>query len=363
MLRPFLLIPAALALCAAGCDRGQPPEGRSRSATPVHVLVSPLQIEPTRTRVEAVGTSRAIRSIELHPATSGEVAAVHFEPGQRVSKGDLLVELDKRDERLAVDLARVRVEDAERLLERYRRSGSSGAVLPTQLDAAETAVETARIELERAQVALDDRTIRAPFDGYVDVTEVYPGDRINPDTVITTLDDRSALLVSFDVPELMIRELETGGEVDLSMWNFADRKFRGTVTEIGSRIDPATRTFVARATVDNASDALRPGMSFQVSVSVEGATKPVVSETAVQWGADGAFIWTIVDGRAVRVPVRIVQRQQGRVLIETDLEPGSPIVVEGVQRMRDGIEVTVGNDATVTRGPARHEDTPRADAG
>lgn len=361
MQRPsYLILPTAVLILAA-CQPETPQESAWVSG-PVPVLVSPLEIDNTQTRVEAVGTSRAIRSIEVHPATSGEVDAVRFEPGQKVAQGDVLVELDRRDEALAVDLARVRLADAERLLERYRRSGSSGAVLPTQLDAAETAVETARIELERARVALDYRTVRAPFAGHVDVTEVYPGDRINPDTLITTLDDRSALLVSFEVPEVLIGELDTGAEVELSTWNVRGRTFPGKVVEISSRIDPGTRTFVARATVDNSADALRPGMSFRVSVTINGADYPVVSETAVQWGADGAFIWTVRNSRAVRVPVRIVQRQQGRVLIEADLEAGEPVVVEGIQRMRDGLEVSVSNDS-LTGAPMPSRSEPVADVG
>lgn len=330
----------AFALAALAACGGDASSGISPGAAPIRVLVQPLAIDRTRTRVEAVGTSRAIRSIELHPATSGEVEAVHFEPGQKVSSGDVLVELDRRDEVLAVELARVRLADAERLYERYQRSSASGAVLPTEVDAAGTAVQSARIELQRAQVALDYRTIRAPFDGYVDITEVYPGDRINPDTLITTLDDRSALLVSFDVPELLISDLKPGADVNLSTWNDRDRTFTGKVVEIASRIDPQTRTFVARATVDNVGDDLRPGMSFRVSINVEGAAHPVVPETAVQWGADGAYIWRVEDGKARREAVRIVQRQQGRVLIDADVGEGELIVVEGIQRMRDGIDIT-----------------------
>jgi len=353
-----------LALSAALLARcgGSESSGHGAAGAPVRVLVEPLTFDNTFTRVEAVGTSRAIRSIELHAATSGEVDAIHFEPGQRVSQGDLLVELDKRDEVLAVQLARVRLEDADRLYERYQKSATSGAVLPTQLDAARTAAESARIELERARVALDYRTIHAPFSGFVDITEVDPGDRINPDTVITTLDDRSALLVNFDVPELLIGDLKPGDEVTLATWNDRGRTFKGKVVEIGSRIDPTTRTFVARATVDNGSDALRPGMSFRVSINVEGNRHPVVAETAVQWGADGAYLWTVDDGRAKRRLVRIVQRQQGKVLLDAEIEAGELVVVEGIQRMREGIAVSYDDSSMLGQNPANSGSFDATDA-
>ena len=329
---------AATLTLVSGCSDDQP-GARVQGSAPTRVLVEPLGFEAALTRVEAVGTSRAIRSVELHPATSGEVVSVNFEPGQLVARGDVLVELDSRDEQLAVDLARVRLKDAERLYQRYLKTGSSGAVLPTDIDAAKTQVDAARIELDKAKVALDHRTIDAVFDGFVGISDVDAGDRVNLETIITTLDDRSALLVSFEVPELLITNLKVGTQVSLGTWQSRTAEFSGEVVDVGSRIDPTTRTFVARARVDNASDELRPGMSFRVLVDIEGAAYPVIAETAVQWGADGAYVWTVIDGEARRIPVRIVQRNQGRVLVEADLQQGALIVIEGVQRMRDGTAV------------------------
>lgn len=336
--------PFAIALTCAGallsaCS-GEPPASAAPAAAPTTVIVEPLQLDRARTRLEAVGTSRAMKSIELYPATSGEVVSVNFQPGQWVSKGDVLVELDQREEALAVSLVELQLRDAERLYDRYRRSGDSGAVLPTTIDAARTAVESSRIELERARVALDYRTIEAPFDGFVGITDVDSGDRINPDTLITTFDDRSSLLVTFDVPEALIGQLEVGNDVSVATWNGREPATVGRIVDIGSRIDPATRTFAARASVDNQSDRLRPGMSFRVSMSIEGTEYPAIAETAVQWGADGAYVWIVVDGRVERVPVSIVQRQQGVVLVDAGLDPGDLIVVEGIQRMRAGLDVS-----------------------
>jgi len=333
---------AALALGAlAGCGDDGPAAGNGDSRSQaVPVVVEPLRYDSARTRLEAVGTSRALQSIEIHPATSGEVIAVHFAPGEQVARGEVLVELERREEELAVALAEVRLEDAKRLYDRYRRSADSGAVLPTTVDAARTAVDSAEIELERAKVALDFRTIRAPFAGYVGITDVDPGDRINPDTIVTTLDNRSALLVSFEAPESLSGQVAVGDEVSVAPWNAREPAAWGTVEDIGSRIDPQTRTFVVRARVDNDSDTLRPGMSFRVGMDLVGTPFPVVAETAVQWGADGAYVWSVANGIVERVPVSIVQRKQGSVLIDTELESGSLVVIEGTQRMRSGIEVT-----------------------
>jgi RND family efflux transporter MFP subunit len=146
--------------------------------------------------------------------------------------------------------------------------------------------------------------------------------------------------VSFEVPEAITGDLAVGDEVEIATWNSRSPTAFGEVVDIGSRIDPATRTFVARARVANEADALRPGMSFRVSLNLEGTPYPVVSETGVQWGADGAYVWSVVDGKARRVPVSVIQRQQGQVLVDGNLEEGDLIVVEGIQRMREGSDVS-----------------------
>ena len=80
-------------------------------------------------------------------------------------------------------------------------------------------------------------------------------------------------------------------------------------------------------------------MSFRVTVNVEGSEYAVVAETAVKWGANGAYIWLIRDGKATRTPVKIIQRRQGRALIDADLSKADDVVVEGIQRLRDGVTV------------------------
>lgn len=351
------VVAALTLITAAGCsDTSESTDWGQRSAAPaVRVIAEVLQLEREQTRVEAVGTSRARLSAELYAPTSGEVVAVNFEPGQAVKAGDILVELDSREEKLAVRVAALRLEDAERLYDRYKRSESSGAVVPTVLDAARTAVETARVELARARLALDDRTIEAVFDGFVGSTEVDPGDRVTTTTLITTLDDRSSLFVSFDLPEAFIGELTVGEQVQLETWNGKAPVVNGEVVDIGSRINPQNRTFVARARVSNENDSLRPGMSFRARIDVQGELFAVVSETGVHWGADGAYVWSVINGAAAKIPVRIVQRRAGRALIDGALSDGDLIVVEGTQRMRDGLAVNyeiqrLANNPT--KGPA-----------
>ncbi len=315
------------------------------------VLVESVAFKPVITRLETVGTSRAKRSASIFPAADGEVRDVQFEAGDYVEEGKLLLALDARAERLAVELAELQMADARRTLERRQELAETGAVTQAALDEAQRMFDEARIALETARVALQDRKIVAPFGGHVGTTDIDPGDRVTSSTEITTLDDRSALLVRFEVPEAFISSLSLGREVDLAPWNDPSDRRRGEIVEIGSRVDPVSRTFQARARVANPGDRLRPGQSFKVVLTLTGRSYPAVPEIAVLWGGDGAYLWAVRDGVAASVPVTIVERRRGEVLVDADLAQDTLVIVEGVQRIREGYEVDIVDpgDGLMTR--------------
>ena len=345
-----LVAPADGHQAASGPAGGQAAERRRGGNRAASVLVEAVEIRAQRTRIETVGTARAYRSVTLHPASAGEVAAVHFAPDQKVRKGSVLLALDSRREKLAVDLARVRVGKARQLLSRYERSAGSGAYAESTVSDARSTLEEAEIALRQAEVALSDRQVIAPFDGFIGLAEVDVGDRIGTGDAITTLDDRASLLVGFSVPELFLGRIGAGHPVEVATWAARDQPIPGEIVDLGSRIDPVSRSFTARARVANAGDEFRPGMSFAVTLDVRGSRYPLVPEISVRYGTDGAFVWVVREGAAMRVPVRIVERQEATVLVDATLEDGEPVVVEGIQRLRPGLAVDVAAPEPSTPG-------------
>ncbi len=320
----------------------EPGAGSRERETPAQpVVTEAVAWQPRQVKVEAVGTSRAYKSVTLYPEVRGEVVEVSLKAGDRVKAGQAIVKLDDRDQKLAVELAQVNLEDAKRLFSRYKRTRSSGSVTESALDDARSAVERARLSLARAQVALDYRRVKAPFDGHIGITNIDPGARIDPSTAITTIDDRSTLLVTFQVPELFLGQIKEGQSISVATWANGNPDHQGQVIDIDSRVSPDTRTFAVRAQVDNSADLLRPGMSFRVTLSMEAGRYPVIPEVALQWGNDGAFVWAVQEnGTVTRVPATVVQRLQGAILVESDLPEGQSVVTEGTQRMREGLPVT-----------------------
>lgn len=327
---------------AAGSKDGASRGGGTR------VLVENLTLATDRTMVRAVGTGAAHNSAAIHPSVSGEVVEVRFRAEQRVKKGAVLVRLNDEHQRLAVRLAEVALRKATRDVARIERLAKSGHASRNSLDTAQTELESARVRHAQARADLADRAVVAPFSGVIGLTDISIGDRVTNATPIATLDERSVILVDFNLPEDYAARLRVGGAVNVRPSTQPDRTIAGTVTAMGSRIDEASRTLRIRAEIPNPDDSIRPGTSFGVEIAFTGRAYPSVPEVAVLWSRDGAFLWRASGGgsgkdaedgkgaTAEKVFVKLVSRDKGRILVDGKLNPGDRIVVEGVQGLRPG---------------------------
>lgn len=323
---------AVFVLFSTSCTEEAPrPE---REAVPI--VAQKVAMLPEQVDITVVGSARAATSAQIFPETAGQVVKVRFSAGDYVKQGQPLVELDARRERLAVNLAEVQVREAAQLLARYRRIEDSGAISESQIEAGETALASAKVELEQARTALVDRTVRAPFSGHIGLTDIDQGDRIDTTTPIAQLDQRSTLYIDFPAPEAVFNRLQPGQVVSVTPFSEPGRTIQARVIATDSAISEEQRTFIVRTAVANRSDRLRPGMSFRVIFTDRGETRPAVPEQAIVWGGQGAYIWLVQDGKAKRVPVTIASRRKGLVFVDADMPADSTIVVEGVQKLREG---------------------------
>jgi len=335
----FALVPGVLLVTACGGSiEAEQPAARGAEHS-VRIIAEPVRLTNEAAKVEAVGTARAERAATIFPETSGLVTSVNFVSGQYVEKGAVLAQLDNVQQRLAVAKAEIALKDAQQLLERYQRIDVPGAVSTSQIDAAKTAVEAAKVDLDVAKELLADRVVRAPFSGYVGFTDIDAGARVTQSTEITRIDDRDVLFVDFSLPEQLLGQIETGSILHVDPFASVDARVEAEVTVVGSRINVEQRSFTVRAAIDNSADVLRPGMSFRVSFDVAGDAYPEVPEASIVWGGDGPYLWAVEDGKAKRMPVTIINRKEGRVLVRADLQEGDLIIAEGVQKVRDGTPV------------------------
>ena len=326
-----------LLLAATACSS----EDSERSERSVTVVAQPAQFVEEERVVEAIGTARAARSAQLFSEVSGRVTAIRFQPGAFVREGQVLVQLDARQERLALQLAEVRVKEAEQLLARYRRIEDTGALSDSQIEAGETALSAARIERDQAAVALAQRSIKAPFSGHISFSDIDPGDTVTPQTPIAQLDQRGRLFVDFAAPEAVFNRLGQGQTVDVAAFSEPDSVISARVEAVDSAIEQEQRSFQVRTIIDNSNDRFRPGMSFSVRFVDTGQMRPSVPEAAVVWDGDGSAVFVVRDGKAERLPVTISSRREGTVLLDAAIGPDDLIITEGVQKVRTGQQVTI----------------------
>ncbi len=348
---PHLMLAAALAttiglaaIPAPGHAQTPAPAPTTPAAPPVIVALSTEENDAVA--LDVTGSGAARQSVTLFPAVAGEVAEVAFRTGQKVRAGQVLFRLEDRAEKLAADLATARVEAASALARRYEGTRGTGAVPESVADEARAALRVAQIERQQALEAVADRVVKAPFAGVMGLANVERGDRVNTDTALTTIDDRLVLLIDFEVPEAYLGRIAAGQKIEARNPAHPARAFAGSISEIDSRIDPVSRNVRVRATVPNTTDLLRPGMSFQVRLALPGQPFVSVPELALQWNREGPFVWVVREGNSVAVAARPVRRTAGRVLLDGELKKGEQVVVEGVQRLREGRPVRViGNGA------------------
>ncbi len=320
---------------------------------PVLVVTAPVGSDNTGIDVRAIGTVAAAQEVTLYPQDSGIVTEVAFTPGGKVAKGQTLVRLDDSDQQVALEKAKIALATAQSALDRAQTLAQSNNITTVALTDARTAQQNAEIGLRAAQNDLAKRTITAPFAGVIGLTDITVGDLISSSKTIGTLDDMSKVTVAFDVPERASGLVAIGQPVTASTDALAGQAFKGAISAVDNRVDPVARTLHVEATLPNDANVLKPGMALTVAMSFPGTPHPSVPSLAVQWDRTGAYVWKISDASAHRVAVQIVGRRSGAVIVVGDLAEKDQVVVEGLQRLREGSQVTEGGAGAGGAGGAR----------
>lgn len=340
---------AAVALALAGslliiASTDADAQRRRASNEPPPVTLFDVQLAPINERVAAVGSGRARRQVTITTRQAGIVEKVLFEGGEMVKAEQPLVNLRSETEQIAVETAQAQRELAAAAVERLKQL-TEGVVTRVARAEADTALKVADAALRRAREELDRMTIRAPFDGITGLTNLQVGDYITAGTPIATLDDRTAILVEFTVPESVAPQIKKGLPLRASLVTRTGEVHDGTIDAVGTRIDPETRTLAVRGEIPNPTLALIPSSTFSISVRLPGQESPLVPGLAVQWDRRGAFVWRVTPKDVVeRVDIAIVSRNGDRVMVDADLKAGDKIVQEGGDQLRPGQAIRVAQN-------------------
>ena len=312
--------------------------GRSNATL---VMTAPAKIGTVNDRLNAIGNGEAIQTVVVTPQASGLISDILVSSGQKVKKGDVLARLDDDEQLIERDKAQVALKSAVEKSSSYKNLQSVARL--DVLDA-QIAEESAKLAVSTAELNLKRRNIVAPIDGIAGIVAINVGDNATTQTSIVSIDDRSKILVNFWAPERFATAIKVGMPVEATSIARPGETFTGQVEAVDNRVDEASRTVRVRAVFDNAKDELRAGMSFSVTMKFEGETYPSVDPLAVQWDADGSYVWRVKDNKSNKVRVQVVQRNPDAVLVKAELSLNDLLVTEDLQRVREGGAVRIGNE-------------------
>jgi membrane fusion protein (multidrug efflux system) len=243
--------------------------------------------------IEAVGTSNALRGIDLVAEASGVIQQLAFSANDQIEEGQLLVQIDDRIEQADIVSARAQVDQDRQAAERARTLSTSGAGSAVALETAQTALAASTATLQRLEAVLDQKSVEAPFAGMIGIPRVSVGEFVQPGTVIATLQDLSNMRVDFTVPEQSIGQLTIGQPVRAGFAT-GDLAFEGRIIGIDPRVDPSSRLISLRAQIENPEGEVRPGQFLRVAVELPTENDVLVlPQTAVVTSLYGDYVYVV----------------------------------------------------------------------
>jgi len=315
--------------------------------------------------LNAIGTVTAVRGVTVSADLPGIVEKIAFDSGQAVKEGDVLVQLDTRQERAQLTAAEAQRDLSSSNLERMRSLTADRIVAQAELDQAEATNKTAEANAGEIRATIGRKTIRAPFAGVLGLRQVNLGQYLTAGAAIVSLQSLNPIYVNFAVPQQQVAALKVGTEVRVAIENGQARP-SGTVTAIDSVVDQATRNAQVQATFPNANGKLRPGMFMQANVML-GTSEAVVTlpASAINYAPYGDSVFVVGDVKGPKgdtyrgVLQRFVKLGGSRgdqIAVLSGVKAGEEIVTSGVFKLRSGAAVQVDNTIQPSNNP-----TPRVE--
>ncbi|MEW8637720.1 MAG: efflux RND transporter periplasmic adaptor subunit [Candidatus Thiodiazotropha endolucinida] len=264
------------------------------------------------------------------------VSAIHFDDGERVETGQVLVEMTNSEEHALLQEARATLNEAKRQYNRVSRLESQGIEAQSLLDQRRREVDTARARLAAIESRLADRLITAPFSGVIGLRNISVGALVETGDTITTLDDDTTMKLEFAVSSVYLADLQPGLMIRARSRAFLDRIFEGEVKVVDSRVDPVNRSVLVRAMIANPERLLKPGMLMTVELLHNPRRTLLIPESALMPKGSDQFVF-VVEGEENRVEKRkisIGSRRPGEVEVVSGLMIGERVITHGTDKAK-----------------------------
>ncbi len=337
-------------------------ENASFQPPPEAVTTIVAQNEKWPSTLNAIGTVAAVQGVTVSADLPGIVDRITFESGASVNEGDVLVQLDTKQEQAQLAAVEATRELARLNFDRLHSLVTEGAITRAEYDraAAEQKETTAKVDEIRAMIAR--KTIRAPFSGILGLRQVNLGQYLSPGTAVVPLQSLDPIYVNFGVPQQDAAKVVIGRTVRITAEDLSNSEFVGRVTAINSVVDEATRNVQIQASLSNPKNTLRPGMFVQTEVML-GANSAVVTlpASAISYAPYGNSVFVVTDlkdpggktYRGVRQEfVKLGPSRGDQIAVVSGVKPGDEVVTSGLFKLRNGAAVVVDNKVQPANKPS-----------
>jgi membrane fusion protein (multidrug efflux system) len=330
-------------------EAGTKAEAEAEQRLPKVKVVEVLPI-PLTDYLVLPGTVRPYEEIDLAAKSPGTVKWVGPKEGDRIQKGEKLLELDMELVATRVTEARAQYNQAVKDYDRMKKLSEEGIVSKGQFDTAKTVLDTSKAALDAVEVSLNDGNLTSPISGILDRLNVDQGEYINPGQTVMKIVNINIVKVELPVPEKDILYFNKGQHVDIEMENTKGEKrnFSGVIDFVSMTAENTTRTYLVKVVVNNPEQILRPGMIVRAHLVRRDIEEAIaVPFFTIIDREDGKAIFVVEDGVARVRPIEYGVFQQGIVEIRSGLAIGEQLVIVGQRNLVDGEKVDVTDDITL----------------
>jgi membrane fusion protein (multidrug efflux system) len=328
-------------------------QGAAFQPPPEAVTTVVAQDEEWPATLSAIGTMAAVQGVTVSADLPGTVHNIAFDSGRSVRRGDVLAELDTRQERAQLAAIEAQRDLAQLNYNRMKGLLSDRVISQAEFDRAMAEQKQTDAQVGEILATIERKTIRAPFSGVLGIRHVNLGQYLAAGDTIVPLQSLDPIYVNFGVPQQEVGQIRTGHRVRLTAANVSDAELAGRVTAIDSLVDETTRNVQVQATLANPGGKLRPGMFVQTEL-VLGASRSVIAlpASAISYApfGDSVFVVTDLKGdngqtyRGVRQQfVKLGAAQGDQIAVMSGVSAGDEIVTSGVFKLRNGVAVVVNN--------------------
>lgn len=311
---------------------------------PVLVTVQEVKHESVTAVNSYAGNVRTTRTTTLNAPAQGTLVSLSVKRGERVRAGQELARIESQNVMSTYRMAEATLRQAQDGYDRASRVYDSGSITEQQMVEINSKLEQAKAAMDAAQKALDDCTISAPFDAYVEEVMATEGVKTGIFDPLMRLMDISEVEIKFAVPESEINGLKEGQAVTISIPAIGGEQIDGKISSKGISASPLSHSYECVAVPDRRNASMMPGMVCTVLIRDEGSSGYVMPANCIQTGNDGRYLWTVKDGIVHKTAVAVEGFSGTGVLISSGLSAGDLVITEGFQKVSSGMKVKTRNE-------------------